>query len=52
MGIINDYKRFIKGSDVKNIFLYADGKATVNRVIVHDITQFNSRLIADGWRLA
>ena len=52
MGIITNYLRFVKGSEVKNIFTYANGKSTLNNVFIRDLNKVVIQLIADGYRLS
>lgn len=52
MGVITNYLRYVKGSDVKNIFTYASGVATVNKIITHDVTRIINQLLKDGYKLS
>ena len=53
MGTIIDYVRMVKGNEVKNIFKYSSGKATMNNIVVQrDINQVIYKLLTEGWKMA
>lgn len=52
MGVITNYLRYVKGSDVKNIFTYSSGVATINKIITHNIIAIIDQLVKDGYKLS